>query len=202
MKIKNIAIPIIISVFCLTAAPVFTHVDTVCAAKGGISVKSAPRTAPAVTKPAGNAGNAGNATRQTKKPESGTTSARQQARTTTNGAGPAASQTSRWGNTLRNIGFLAGGMFLGSMLAGLLGWGSMGILSTILGLFMNILLFMALIAAVRWLWRKIRGTGNSSDASYRRGYEAAMRDKNNRQSYTIDVTPLDDTDNKKHDKKS
>ena len=78
----------------------------------------------------------------------------------------------------------------------------MGILSTILGLFMNLLLFMALIAAVRWLWRKIRGTNRSADASYRRGYEAAMRDKNNRNSYTIDVTPMDDTENKKHDKKS
>ena len=200
MKIKNIAIPIVISVFCLTAAPVFTHTDTVWAAKGGISVRSAPRTAPAMTKPAGNTGNA---SRQTPKPEAGTTNTRQQARTNTNGAGAAAtSQTSRWGNTLRSIGFLAGGMFLGSMLAGLLGGGSMGILSTILGLFMNLLLFMALIAAVRWLWRKIRGTNSSADASYRRGYEAAMRDKNNRHSYTIDVTPMDDTENKKHDKKS
>ena len=134
--------------------------------------------------------------------ETGTTNTRQQAKTAGNGAGTAASQTSRWGNTLRNIGFLAGGMFLGSMLAGLLGWGSMGILSTILGLFMNLFLFMALIAAVRWLWHKIRGKDHSADASYRRGYEAAMRDKNNRHSYTIDVTPIDETENKKHDKKS
>ncbi len=199
MKIKNVAISIAISVFCLTAAPVFTHSDVVWAAKGGISVKSAPRTAPAMTKPASNTGNT---TRQAPKSETGTTNTRQQAKTAGNGAGTAASQSSRWGNTLRNIGFLAGGMFLGSMLAGLLGWGSMEILSTILGLFMNLLLFMALIAAVRWLWHKIRGKDHSADASYRRGYEAAMRDKNNRHSYTIDVTPIDETENKKHDKKS
>ena len=110
MKIKNVAISIAISVFCLTAAPVFTHSDVVWAAKGGISVKSAPRTAPAMTKPASNTGNT---TRQAPKSETGTTNTRQQAKTAGNGAGTAASQTSRWGNTLRNIGFLAGGMFLG-----------------------------------------------------------------------------------------
>ena len=108
MKIKNVAISIAISVFCLTAAPVFTHSDVVWAAKGGISVKSAPRTAPAMTKPASNTGNT---TRQAPKSETGTTNTRQQAKTAGNGAGTAASQTSRWGNTLRNIGFLAGGMF-------------------------------------------------------------------------------------------
>lgn len=202
MKMKKVLIAALIGCFCLAGAPAVTSTDTVWAAKGGISVKSAPRSMPAVTKPAGNTGTTSNNAKQAPKTGTAGSQTKQQAAANTKTAGTTAGQTSRFGNTLRNIGLLAGGMFLGSMLAGLLGWGSMGILSTILGLFMNLLILMALIAAVRWLWHKIRRNGRSSDDAYRRGYEAAMRDKNNRHPYTIDVKPLDDDDEKKNEKKS
>lgn len=165
----------------------------VAAKRGGISV-SAPK-APVMTKPATTKGAGANttqkATTNSQKTQQSTQGNANTNRATTNG-----NTGSRFGSMMRNIGLFAGGMFLGSMLSSLLGWGSMGFLSEILGLLMNVVIFMAIIAAVRWLWRKIRGKGNRDDA-YRRGYEAAMREKNRHDGYTIDVTPLNRKDDRK-----
>lgn len=192
MKLKKLAAILLVTTFCFAAAPAVTPVSPVWAK--GAAVRAVPKAPPAVTKPATGAGTATKQAPQQNTKANTQTNTQQRAAGNT-AAGQAASQ-SRFGNTLRNIGFLAGGMFLGSMLAGLLGWGSMGIFSTILGLLMNVIIFMVIIAAVRWLWRKIRGKNDGGDA-YRRGYEAAMRDKRDRERYTIDVEPIDDEKHKK-----
>lgn len=166
----------------------------VAARRGDISV-SAPK-APAVTKPATTKGAGTNTTQKATSSNSQKTQPSSQANTGTNRTAANGTSSSRWGSAMRNIGLFAGGMFLGSMLSSLLGWGSMGFLSDILGIFMNIILFLVIIAAIRWLWRKIRGntTARRDEDAYRRGYEAAMREKERRDSRTIDVTPLNHKD--------
>ncbi|WP_051650461.1 hypothetical protein [Selenomonas sp. AB3002] len=93
-------------------------------------------------------------------------------------AGTAAQSSSGWGSALRQVGILAGGMFLGHMLASLIGSG--GILGDILGLVANVILFGALIMLLRWAWNRFRGKGSSP--SYDRGGWQ-------RPSEPVDVTP-------------
>lgn len=95
-------------------------------------------------------------------------------------AGTAAQSSSGWGSALRQVGILAGGMFLGHMLASLIGSG--GILGDILGLVANVILFGALIMLLRWAWNRFRGKGSSP--SYDRGGWQ-------RPSEPVDVTPRD-----------
>ena len=103
-------------------------------------------------------------------------------------------QSSGWGSAMRNIGLLAGGMFLGSMLSSLFGWGNMGFMADILGVMFNIILLLVIVSLISHLWRKFRGKKNTSDDdAYRRGYEAAMREERFRhKGMTIDVKPIDD----------
>lgn len=115
----------------------------VAARRGGISV-SAPK-APAVTKPATTKGAGTNTTQKATSSNSQKTQPSSQANTGTNRTAANGTSSSRWGSAMRNIGLFAGGMFLGSMLSSLLGWGSMGFLSDILGIFMNIILFWSLL---------------------------------------------------------
>ena len=79
-----------------------------------------------------------------------------------NTAGAAAAQqsSSRFGSIMRNVGLLAGGMFLGSMLANLFGMG--GFMGDVLGLLANIFMFGAVFMLLRWAWNKFRGNSNSS----------------------------------------
>lgn len=98
---------------------------------------------------------------------------------TTAASNPAQS-SSRLGSIMRGVGMLAGGMFLGSMLASLFGMGG-GLFADILGLIMNVVLLMAVIMAIRWAWNKFRG--NKEENPYARGrYDA-------RRSEPIDITP-------------
>ena len=61
-----------------------------------------------------------------------------------------------WGNTLRNIGLLAGGMMLGGLLASMFGMGS-GFLADILGVLANAAIAVAAFMAIRWAWNRFRG---------------------------------------------
>ena len=94
-------------------------------------------------------------------------------------AATAARSSSGWGSALRSMGILAGGMFLGHMLANLFGMG--GVFGDVLGLLANILLVGAVFMLIRWAWRKFRGTSApSSNGSWQ-----------SRSSEPIDVTPRD-----------
>lgn len=72
-------------------------------------------------------------------------------------AAPAANAGTPWGGMMRNIGLLAGGMMLGSLLGQLFGFGGSGFLADLLGLLMNGLLIYAGIRLVLWLIARFRG---------------------------------------------
>ena len=64
---------------------------------------------------------------------------------------------SRFGNMMRNVGLFAGGMFLGSMLSHLFGFGMGGMMADVFGLIANLLMLAVLFFAVRWLFERLRG---------------------------------------------
>lgn len=199
MKRKTLSLIAGAALLVATAVPAASM--PVWAAKGGAVRMAAPKSAPmtpAKTAPNGSGTNSQstlnqNAKTQQARPNTNTT-AQTQSRANTQ------QSTSRWGSAMRNIGLLAVGMFLGSMLSSLFGWGSMGWMADILGVLFNIILVLVIISLISRLWRKFRGRkGSREDDAYRRGYEAAMRNKHREDGYTtIDVTPLDkDTRNKR-----
>ena len=188
MKLKKIAVVCLAGLVIAAAAPVVS--TPVFAARGGVRV-SAPKALPSGSKGTvrNNTTNrtTNNQTNQQTRQNAQQANARTNTQTRTN-------QSSAWGSAMRNIGLLAGGMFLGSMLSSLFGWGNMGFMADILGVMFNIVLLLVIVSLISHLWRKFRGKKNSSDDdAYRRGYEAAMREERFRhKGMTIDVKPIDD----------
>lgn len=188
MKLKKIAVLCLAGLVIAAAAPVVS--TPVFAARGGVRV-SAPKALPSGSKGTvrNNTTNrtTNNQTNQQARQNAQQANARTNTQTRTN-------QSSGWGSAMRNIGLLAGGMFLGSMLSSLFGWGNMGFMADILGVMFNIILLLVIVSLISHLWRKFRGKKNSSDDdAYRRGYEAAMREERFRhKGMTIDVKPIDD----------
>ena len=181
MKLKKFAVVCLAGLVIAAAAPVVS--TPVFAARGGVRV-SAPKALPSGSKGTvrNNTTNrtTNNQTNQQTRQNAQQANARTNTQTRTN-------QSSGWGSAMRNIGLLAGGMFLGSMLSSLFGWGNMGVM-------FNIVLLLVIVSLISHLWRKFRGKKNSSDDdAYRRGYEAAMREERFRhKGMTIDVKPIDD----------
>ncbi|MCU6715103.1 hypothetical protein OCV58_09325 [Megasphaera butyrica] len=188
MNFKKIAVVCLAGLVIAAAAPVVS--TPAFAARGGVRV-SAPKALPSGSKGTvrNNTTNraTNNQTNQQTRQNAQQANARANAQTRTN-------QSSGWGSAMRNIGLLAGGMFLGSMLSSLFGWGNMGFMADILGVMFNIILLLVIVSLISHLWRKFRGKKNSSDDdAYRRGYEAAMREERFRhKGMTIDVKPIDD----------
>ncbi|MCF0151773.1 MAG: hypothetical protein MSS75_00925 [Megasphaera sp.] len=148
---------IAVCVFVLWTALALPAVpSSVQAAKGGGGVRvSAPKSLPApkaVTPQAGTTKNTAPKTGNTK--GDGQTQTRK-AETTQPRTGQTAS-SSRLGSVMRGIGLFAGGMFLGSMLSHLFGWGSLGWGADILGLLVNIFIFYLVIKGLSALWRWLR----------------------------------------------
>ena len=77
------------------------------------------------------------------------------AKANTASAANAAQKSSGWGNTLRNIGLLAGGMMLGGLLASMFGMGG-GMLADILGVLANVAIAVVAFMAIRWAWNRFR----------------------------------------------
>ena len=136
------------------------------AAKGGarISPRTSPNTAPAA--PAAQSGSQGKAVSGNGEGYAPSKNANQldknapaaNAKANTPNAANAASQaqkSSGWGNTLRNIGLLAGGMMLGGLLASMFGMGS-GMLADILGVLANVAIAVVVFMAIRWVWNRFR----------------------------------------------
>ena len=188
MKLKKIAVVCLAGLVIAAAAPIVS--TPVFAARGGVRV-SAPKALPSGSKGTvrNNTTNrtTNNQTNQQARQNAQQANARTNTQTRTN-------QSSGWGSAMRNIGLLAGGMFLGSMLSSLFGWGNMGFMADILGVMFNIILLLVIVSLISHLWRKFRGKKNTSDDdAYRRGYEAAMREERFRhKGMTIDVKPIDD----------
>lgn len=87
---------------------------------------------------------------------------------------------SRFGNMMRNVGLFAGGMFLGSMLSHLFGFGMGGMMADVFGLLANVVMVMAVIFAVRWLFQKLRGNGSGSSYAARERYDARPQEPQTR----------------------
>ena len=78
------------------------------------------------------------------------------AKSSTSNAASQAQKSSGWGNTLRNIGLLAGGMMLGGLLASMFGLGG-GMFADILGVLANVAIAVIAFMAIRWAWSRFRG---------------------------------------------
>ena len=137
------------------------------AAKGGarIAPKAAPKAAPAA--PAAQSGSQSKSVSGNGEGYAPSKNASQLdknaptagAKANTPGAANAANAAQRgtgWGNTLRNIGLLAGGMMLGGLLASMFGMGG-GFLADLLGVLANVAMVFVAFIAIRWLWNRFRG---------------------------------------------
>ena len=198
---KKIFASLMVGTFLAVAAPVGVSLDgaaaysVASAAKGGAKFsapKPAPKAAPKSnaapgTKASDSKSVSGNGkeykpskdAKSLEKDAPGTGAA---AKNNTAAAGTAAQQSSsRFGSIMRNVGLLAGGMFLGSMLANLFGMG--GFFGDVLGLLANIVMFGAVFMLLRWAWNRFRGN---------RGPSYSRNDSwQSRPSEPVDVTPRD-----------
>lgn len=155
------------------------------AAKGGVRIApSAPKAAPAAPKATSPdthksvSGNGGSyaPSKSAKDLEKNAPAAK----SGTGMMGNTAQSGSRFGSMMRNIGLFAGGMFLGSMLSHLFGFGMGGMMADVFGLLANVVMVMAVIFAVRWLFQKLRGNGSGSSYAARERYDARPQEPQTR----------------------
>ena len=108
-----------------------------------------------------------------------------------NAATPAKSSTG-WGNTLRNIGLLAGGMMLGGLLASLLGGMGSGLLADILGVLVNVAIAVVAFMVLRWLWNRFRSRKEEENV-YQRAEQPPITDIRPQGSAPQNAAPMDIT---------
>lgn len=172
MNLKKIIAAAMVGALSVTAAPIFVPgapsavISQAEAARGGARI--APKAAPSAPKsaPAPSSGNSksvsgnGNSYAPSKSAnqlDKNAPAAGAKAGTAANaGAANTARSHTGWGNALRSIGLLAGGMLLGSMLASMFGLGG-GFLADLLGVLANVAMAMAAFMVLRWLWNRFRG---------------------------------------------
>ena len=134
------------------------------AAKGGARI--APRTSPKPAAPAAQSGSQSKSVSGNGEGYAPSKNANQLdknapatgAKSGTSNAASAASQAQKgtgWGNTLRNVGLLAGGMMLGGLLASMFGMGG-GMLADILGVLANVAIAVVAFMVLRWAWNRFR----------------------------------------------
>jgi predicted lipid-binding transport protein (Tim44 family) len=190
MNLKKIGTIFFLCVFVMTSVAF--------AAKGGARM-SAPRTTSNSVTTQKNVSEPSTKTTQSKdyKPSTDAKSLTKEAPATgakANAAAAATKSSTPWGGMMRNIGLLAGGMFLGSMLSNLFGMGGLGgVMGDIMGLLVNIVIFGAVFMIGRILWNKFRGRSKEkNDNVYRNNYETSMRQQPQQeqpQKKIIDITP-------------
>lgn len=132
------------------------------------STKSTTTTTPKTDAPKTNATEAPKSNATT---NNASTNTANKTNTTTNTANNQQSG-SRWGSALRNIGLFAGGMFLGSMLSNMFGFG--GLMGDILGLIANVVLIGIVVMVIMAIYRKLFGKKNETNA-----YASSRYDENN-----------------------
>ena len=160
MNLKKIIAAAMVGALSITAAPIFMPgapsavISQAEAARGGARI--APKAAPSAPKsaPAPSSGNSKSVS------GNGNSYAPSKSANQLDKNAPARSHTG-WGNALRSIGLLAGGMLLGSMLASMFGLGG-GFLADLLGVLANVAMVMIAFMAIRWLFRRLRGRGEEN----------------------------------------
>ena len=178
------------------------------AAKGGVRIApSAPKAAPAAPKATSPdthksvSGNGGSYAPSKSAKDLEKTAPGANAGTNAKAGTNAAASTqsgSRLGSIMRGVGLLAGGMFLGSMLSNLFGFGG-GMMSDMLGLLMNILLFAVAFMVIRALLRRFLG-GNRSQNDYRQSYQEPLQThaQSQRRPDVIDIQPSESRSTHEH----
>ena len=171
MKLKKIIAAAMVGSLTVATAPIIAPnavqsviVSQAEAAKGGarITPKAAPKAAPAAQSGSQSKSVSGNGegyapSKNASQLDKNAPAAG--AKANTPGAANAANAAQRgtgWGNTLRNIGLLAGGMMLGGLLASMFGMGG-GFLADLLGVLANVAMVFVAFIAIRWLWNRFRG---------------------------------------------
>lgn len=171
MNLKKILAAAMITSMTVASAPIIAPaavqdvlVSKAEAARGGARI--APRSAPAAPKAAPAQSNSGKSVSGNGNSYAPSKNANELNKTAPNAASAkpgaaanaanAAKSSTGWGSALRNIGLLAGGMLLGSMLASMFGLGS-GFLADVLGVLANVAIAFAVIMAIRWAWNRFRG---------------------------------------------
>jgi hypothetical protein len=170
MKLKKIIAATMVGALSVATVPLIapTPVDHVLtaqaeAAKGGarIAPKATPKAAPKASEGQSSSGKSvsGNGNSYTPSKNANQLEKNAPAANSKANAANAANTTKSstgWGNTLRNIGLLAGGMMLGGLLASLLGGMGSGLLADILGVLVNVAIAVVAFMVLRWLWNRFR----------------------------------------------
>ena len=183
MNWKKIAVSLCAGLFAITAVAAVPSVAM--AARGGARI-SAPRVQAPAARPSTPSTSRPSASPNQReyKPSQNASSIKDQAPSARTGTGTTANTGSRWGNTMRNIGLLAGGMMLGSLLGHLFGFGMGGFMSDILGLLMNVVIFGAIFMLIRLAIQKFKGRKREEQDPYHQRYASAAR-----REKPINVTP-------------
>ena len=177
MNAKKIMTVLVVTLFAMSSMAF--------AARGGAKI-SAPKAAPSIST-SKNAPAASSPSTKEYTPSKDAKSLSKDAPTTgAASAASAAKSSSPWGGMMRNIGLLAGGMMLGSLLGSMFGMGS-GLFADILGLLMNVVLIGAVFMIGRLLWNKLRGRNSGAGTNPYRSQSAAP--PADRREDVIDVTP-------------
>ena len=193
MKMKKILASLMVGAMVMTTVPMINadFAATAYAAKGGAKLgggaKSAPKAAAPKAAPKSNSDThkSVSGSGDTYKPSKDAKSLDKNAPTAgskSNANANTAANTqsgSRWGNALRTVGLLAGGMLLGSMLGNLFGSSMLG---DIFGVIANVVMLLAVFMLLRWAWNKFRNCG-------RENAYASQMNNYQRSNEPIDITP-------------
>ena len=192
MKMKKILASLMVGAMVMTTVPMINadFAATAYAAKGGAKLgggaKSVPKAAaPAAPKSNSDTHKSVSGSGDTYKPSKDAKSLDKNAPTAgskSNANANTAANTqsgSRWGNALRTVGLLAGGMLLGSMLGNLFGSSMLG---DIFGVIANVVMLLAVFMLLRWAWNKFRNRG-------RENAYASQMNNYQRSNEPIDITP-------------
>ncbi|MCR5757388.1 MAG: hypothetical protein K6F95_05720 [Selenomonas sp.] len=193
MKMKKILASLMVGAMVMTTVPMINadFAATAYAAKGGAKLgggaKSAPKAAAPKAAPKSNSDThkSVSGSGDTYKPSKDAKSLDKNAPTAgskSNANANTAANTqsgSRWGNALRTVGLLAGGMLLGSMLGNLFGSSMLG---DIFGVIANVVMLLAVFMLIRWAWNKFRNRGKEN-------VYASQMNHYNRSNEPIDITP-------------
>jgi len=193
MKMKKILASLMVGAMVMTTVPMINadFAATAYAAKGGAKLgggaKSAPKAAAPKAAPKSNSDThkSVSGSGDTYKPSKDAKSLDKNAPTAgskSNANANTAANTqsgSRWGNALRTVGLLAGGMLLGSMLGNLFGSSMLG---DIFGVIANVVMLLAVLMLIRWAWNKFSNRG-------RENAYASQMNNYQRSNEPIDITP-------------
>lgn len=81
----------------------------------------------------------------------------------------------RWGNAMRNMGLLAGGMMLGGLLGHMLGFGAGSFMADMFGLLVNVFLLVFVLRLLARFWYSFQGGARTKDAVCRQAARETER---------------------------